>query len=365
MYTQLVREVGKLNFRKMKNFVVVASVFFTVGVSNAQFEEINGGPVNVQEGGVVDGVYIQEHIPTKRLIPYEYVREADVIWSKRVWSYIDLREKVNHPLYYPLDKYQDSVWVKNATRWSLWTVIKHHILSGDLTLFEPRNPADFFEVMPPDGDQFKYPLRPQPGLNYYTDKTYHDAVESYLNVLGEKTFEPVASLLTGEDSVIVDPFTGVETTVTQEVQKKARILSEHIVQYRLKEDWFFDKERSLLDVRILGIAPVIYKGGVVEDVKNNPGPIESSAGYQILFWLYFPHCRFVFNNYFVYNDANDAQWMSFDDLFWKRRFASVMYKESNVYERKIETYKTGVDALMESEKIKEEIRTIEHDVWSF
>jgi hypothetical protein len=240
-------------------------------------------------------------------------------------------------------------------------VIKHHVLNGDLTVFEPRNPADFFEVLPPDGDQFKYPLRPQPGLNYITDKNYRDAVDGYLNVLGDKTFEPVASKLTGEDSVIVDPFTGMETTVTEEVQKKARILSEHIVQYRLKEDWFFDKERSVLDVRILGIAPVIYEGGAVDGYAGS----KEGGKYKILFWLYFPHCRFVFNNYFVYNDANDAQWMSFDDLFWKRRFTSIMYKESNVYDRRIESYRTGVDALWESEKIKEEIRTVEHDVWSF
>ena len=78
----------------MKNFFVVALLFSSVSVVNAQFEEINGGPVNVPSEGVVDGVYIQEHIPTKRLIPYEYVREADVIWSKRVWSFIDLREKM-------------------------------------------------------------------------------------------------------------------------------------------------------------------------------------------------------------------------------------------------------------------------------
>ena len=84
-----------------------------------------------------------------------------------------------------------------------------------------------------------------------------------------------------------------------------------------------------------------------------------------MFWLYFPHCRFVFNNYFVYNAKNDAQWMSFDDLFWKRRFSAVAYKESNTYDRDIETYRSGVDALYESERIKTEIRNIEHDVWSF
>jgi len=128
-----------------------------------------------------------------------------------------------------------------------------------------------------------------------------------------------------------------------------------VIQYRVKEDWFFDKERSVLDVRILAIAPVVYS-------KDEQGQIQ---GMKELFWLYFPHCRFVLNNYFVYNDKNDAQWMSFDDLFWKRRFTSVMYKESNVFDRKMEAYKTGVDALFEAEKVKEEIRTIEHDVWTF
>jgi hypothetical protein len=83
------------------------------------------------------------------------------------------------------------------------------------------------------------------------------------------------------------------------------------------------------------------------------------------YWLYFPHCRYILNNYFVYNEQNDAQWMSFDDLFWKRQFNSTIYKESNVFDRTIDSYRTGVDALMESEKITEEIRLFEHDVWHF
>ncbi len=337
----------------MKYFLILAVSISFFGKVNAQLEEINGGPVNVQPGGVVDGVYIQEHIPTKKMIPYEHVREADVVWSKRVWSFIDLREKINHPLYYPFDFYVDSNWVKNSSRWSLWTVIKHHILNGDLTVFEPKNPYDVFGLGVWDGDQFKYPLVPQPGLNYYSDNNYRSSIDGYLNVLGEGRYESVKNSI-GEDSVTYDPFTGEEVSPAPIfVQDKSPILSEHIVQYRLKEDWFFDKERSVLDVRILGIAPVIY------DATKEGGK------YKELFWLYFPHCRFVFNNYFAYNDQNDAQWMSFDDLFWKRRFSSVMYKESNVYDRKIDTYKAGVDALFEAEKIKEEIRTLEHDVWSF
>jgi gliding motility associated protien GldN len=337
----------------MKYFLILAVSVSFMGNVNAQLEEINGGPVNVQPGGVVDGVYIQEHIPTKKMIPYEHVREADVVWSKRVWSFIDLREKINHPLYYPFDFYVDSNWVKNSSRWSLWTVIKHHVLNGDLTVFEPKNPYDVFGLGVWDGDQFKYPLVPQPGLNYYSDNNYKSSIDGYLNVLGEGRYESVKNSI-GEDSVTYDPFTGEEVSPAPIfVQDKSPILSEHIVQYRLKEDWFFDKERSVLDVRILGIAPVIYEA------------TKEGGKYKELFWLYFPHCRYVFNNYFSYNDQNDAQWMSFDDLFWKRRFSSVMYKESNVYDRKIDTYKAGVDALFEAEKIKEEIRTLEHDVWSF
>jgi len=57
--------------------------------------------------------------------------------------------------------------------------------------------------------------------------------------------------------------------------------------------------------------------------------------------------------------------MSFDDLFWKRKFNAVAYKKSNNYDRNIETYRSGLDALYEAEKINNDIRNIEHDVWSF
>ena len=116
----------------MKSLFFSTALFLFAGTSIAQ-PEINGGPVNVPADGIVDGVFIQEHIPTKRMIPYEFVREADVIWSRRVWESVDLREKMNHPLYFPFDEYDASNhWVKNSSRWSLWTILKTHILNGDL-----------------------------------------------------------------------------------------------------------------------------------------------------------------------------------------------------------------------------------------
>ncbi len=343
----------------MKSLFVVAGLSLISLNVLAQPEDINGGPVNVPTEGIVDGVFIQQHIPTKRMIPYEYVREADVIWSKRVWQYIDMREKINLPMYFPRDDFRaDGTWVKNANRWSLWTVIRHHVLAGNIRLFSPYDPITKGVGSAWDGDQLKYPVDPtQPGLNYYSDSLYREEVFYYFGTLSK---DPNAQPLTDEfGDPIVDSFPDGTTAYRYPPADTNWFKTEDIVQYRMKEDWFFDKERSVLDVRIIAIAPVI------QEINTDGNGNKSFGRMRELFWLYFPHCRFVFNNYFVYNDQNDAQWMSFDDLFWKRRFSSVIYKESNTFDRNVESYRMGADALMEAEKIKEEIRTIEHDVWSF
>lgn len=330
----------------MKSLIASVVSVMAGGLMFAQVD-INGGPINNPSPNVIDGVYIQQHIPTKRMIPYEHVREADVIWSNRVWRAIDMREKINHSMYFPFDEYDaDNNWVRHSTRWSLWTVIKTHVLNGDLTVYSPYNPLAFFIK---DGDSFKYPIVPPPGKNYYTDSLFRDQLFYYLGTLGPESDLPLVDIY-GDDSL------DINGNYVYPPRDTNWVLSKDVVQYRVKEDWFFDKERSVMDVRILGLCPVTY------DTDPNTGSI---SGMKELFWLYFPQCRFVFNNYFVFNTHNDAQWFSFDDLFWKRQFNSTIYKESNVYDRKVETFKAGVDALYESQRITENMRMIEHDVWDF
>ena len=169
------------------------------------------------------------------------------------------------------------------------------------------------------------------------------------------------------------------------------IKSQDITAYNIKEDWFFDKERSMLDKRIICIAPVgrfIYDDE--ENNKNNPdytevdrfksflginraGEIVDASGEPNqeqfieleMFWLYFPQLRHVMVNYYVYNDQNDAYRMSYDDLFWKRMFSARMYKKTDQYDRSVEDYRYGVDALYEAEKFKETMRTWETDLWNY
>lgn len=79
---------------------------------------------------VLDGAYIKEHTKTKRVVPYTHIREADVMWARRVWRTIDLREKVNHPLYFPTEPIND--------RKSLFDVIRQGLLvDGSITAYDP------------------------------------------------------------------------------------------------------------------------------------------------------------------------------------------------------------------------------------
>lgn len=310
---------------KIINKITTLQTIALLSVSSA-FGQLPSTGVST-ESGVLDGVYVQEHIPTKKVIQYTHLREADVMWAKRVWRRIDIRQKMNHPLFFPEEPISD--------RMSLWDVIKYGVLEeGSLTIYDLDISAD---------DQFRFPVKPTNGN--INDPAYRERLMSFFGstVQIPEGYDEDGNPLT--DDVTGDP---LMKDTTQEYETR------EIIGYEIKEDWFFDKQRSVMDVRIIGISPLIYGRNPVTD---------EIVQYKNLFWLYFPECRYVFQNFFVYNPQNDAMRMSFDDLFWKRQFESYIKKESNVFDRKINPTWDGIDALLESEKIKEEMFIIEHDLW--
>jgi gliding motility associated protien GldN len=341
--------------------------------------------------GVVDGVYTKKDVLVKkRPIPYEFVRENDYIWGKRTWSYIDLREKFNHPLYYPhekLDSATGKVELFNQGRYSLYLILSQAVRNQEVWGFydnKPKDPGALIFKDITDGDGFQYPCRS--GKDYESDalelisdftvsgknektngmdpstgdplKVYHKkgfptetkkGLEGVVDVFdpNSETQDPLeAELMPGTTEPFVVDFRIVTPAFWQ---------PEQIIKYVLKEDWFFDKERSVMDVRIIGLAPVVY-----DKAREEMGNPE-----RILFWVYFPQARDVLKNYYAYDTKNTVGGNTFDHVFMSRRFNSVIYKESTLYDRKIEDYRFGADALYESEKVKNDIRTVEHDVWNF
>ena len=100
--------------------------------------------------------------------------------------------------------------------------------------------------------------------------------------------------------------------------------------------------------------------------RNDDGTFSSDIFYDFTFWIYFPEYRDLLAKYEVFNQFNNSNNISFDDLFMQRRFSSFIYAEANVYDnRKIVDYSTGDDALYEAEKIKQQLFEVEHDLWEW
>lgn len=276
--------------------ILFSAVLFLAAVS------MKAQPGVFQPGDYRDGIYDKENAVNRRFIPYTFLREADVAWEKRTWRELDMREKQNHQLYYPTDPV--------VSRISYLQLLTKYILSGQIIAF-----AD---------EEFLIPVE----LAGIRDKI------KKCDSLAQESFLPDGTPVT------TNVFACDSTWMFKEFRK-----------IRLKEDWFFDKQKSVLEVRIIGMGIFTY-----DEEKEAP---------KEQFWVYFPACRPFFAKHEVYNWKNDAERRTFEDIFWKRQFASIVTKETNVYDRAIMEYAKGIDALLESDRIKNDIFRWEHDLWHF
>jgi len=250
------------------------------------------------------GDIYQKSIENSEAIPYPFLREADVPWSRRVWRLIDMREKMNHTLYYPLTERADG-------RKNLISIILGEVKAGNLNAYDP----DAMNV----------------------SVTYSDIERS---------------MGAGADTIQVPDMQGVmrDTVIYYEPNPA------DIKQLMVLEEWFFDKKHSSIEVRIIGLSPI--------RVFFDP-QLDRMSRVQ-LFWIKYEDFRDTFARHEAFNRFNDAQRLSFDDLFLQRRFSGTVYAESNVYDdRLINQYKVGKSALYEAERIESELRTFENDLWEY
>jgi len=236
-------------------------------------------------------------------IPYGYVDDRDIMWSKVVWEFVDLNQKINLPYYFPIDTTSIS-----SDRRSLFDTLIKGIRQG--------------KIKEAYTDSF------------FTSKITQDEIETRLvNIRDENGY--------------VDTF---------------NLQTEDVAGYMLKGMWYFDKRQGEMKYRLLALAPM-GKDVQTLGVEN----IEDDNLYE-LFWIFFPDAREVLHDSKVFNPMNAAQPISYDHLLNARRFNSVIVREENIYgNRAIEDYIRGnsLFQLLEANKIKEDIRNREIDMWNY
>jgi gliding motility associated protien GldN len=258
---------------------------------------------------VIEGAYTKRTTLDRKPAPLPTVREADVIWSRTIWRMIDLREKANQHFYYPTNEMQG--------RSNLVSVLLKGIEGKTITAFDASI----------TGDEFKTPI------NYSQVKLqFGDTIK---------------------ESTKVDLNTGEE----QKVATKTDISTVDVKLLEIKEIWYFDKQKSTMQVRILGICPtMMFK----KDPKDNAYVLKR------LFWVNYPEIRQLLAKNESLNGFNGARSLSFDDLFLTRRFDGFIVKEENTYDnRSIEQYAKGDYAAKESDRIKNSIFNYEQDLWEY
>lgn len=286
--------------------IMIFSIVFSV---KAQDNLLNAEKVS--EIGLVSQARLDSE--DDKPIPYGYISDRDVLWSKVVWEYIDLKQKINLPYYYPTDTTRTS-----RDRRSLFDTLLGGIKKGEIT-----------EVYVDA---------------YFTEKK--DDLDDF-----DKNFMRFDEVRDEDlDSVVqIDTFS---------------IKSVDIKGYMLKGIWYFDKRQGELKHRILGVAPM----GPDLAIIGKEDMIDDGDSEYPLFWIFYPDARETLHKSKVFNAKNSARPISYDNLLNARRFNSVIVKEENIYnDRSIKDYVRGnsLFQLLEANRIKENIRDREMDMWNY
>ena len=279
----------------------------------------------------MNNVYDKIQHQQRKKVPLSPLREADVMWSRKIWREIDLRQPINFPLYYPQERDKK----ETVDRDNLFTV-----------LYKAATNQGEFSIRAFDAsfdDEFQRELSME---------------ELKLMIEGQKEYQ-IAKDTYGEDSLDVNgqQVYKIDENGEQAYSMENALNQSDIKKWRIKEQWFFDKQRSVLDVRIIGLMPIAND-------RNEDGVL--NGGVRPICWFYFPECREVLKNNQAFNLVkNEGENKTFEDIFQKRMFSSIIIKEGNVYDRLIKDYMMGLDAILEAERIKSEIFNFEHDLWEY
>ncbi|MFY0603850.1 MAG: gliding motility protein GldN [Flavobacteriaceae bacterium] len=282
-----------------KHIYIVIVALLTTGYISAQANLLNAKKVDEIGKKSKERKAADNDAP----LAYGYIDDRDILWSKVVWEYIDLNQKINLPYYYPID----TANISNDRR-SLFDTLLKGIKSGKI--------KDVYTD------------------SFFTSKvTEKDIKEKLVN--------------TRRNGDYVDTF---------------NIQTRDIEAYMIKGIWYFDKRQGELKYRLLGLAPMgkdVLTLGVQE--------IEDNELYELFWIFFpnardVLHNAKVFN---PKNASNPISYDHM--LNARRFNSVIIREENIYGNRKISDYIRGnsLFQLLEARKIKDDIRNKEMDMWNY
>jgi gliding motility associated protien GldN len=281
-------------------------------------------------------------------LAYGYVHDRDVLMGKTTWEIIDLDERINFPLYYPIDTANIG-----SDRRSLFSVLLKGIKDGKITEIYSDSYFNTKKTLKDMASSFTYTDTLQSGI----DEMNSNGIENYKS----RVVPEIVKKDKKGKVISVTPSTTVAASKVLDPQyiNKQDLTPGDVTGYKIKGFWYFDKRQGELKYRLLGLCPVAPEAK--ERNAENPDLIE-------MFWVYFPTVRDLLHDAKSFNNRNSAMPIDFDHILNSRRFNAVMYQEENVQgDRTIEAYMKDNSQmqLLESERIKDKIRDFEQDMWCY
>lgn len=297
----------------LKRNVVICLMFLSSSLLIAQSNLLNAKtPADIGKK-----TEIQKYADNEKPLEYGYIDDRDILWQKTIWEYVDLNERINLVYYYPTERTGNS---KN--RLSLFDTLLDGIKKGEIT--------EIYDD------------------SYFNNKLKASEISQKLQKI-DTTNAGYEELNAGNKDI-------------SQYVDRIQLTSADIEAYKIKGVWYFDKRQGELKYRILAIAPV------APDVQTM-GVEELSYDEKLpLFWVWYPDARKTLFKMKVFNPRNAAQPISFDHLLNAKRYASIIYKEENVYgDREVKDYvkNNSLFQVLESKRIKEEIRNKELNMWNY
>lgn len=316
----------------MKKIILIHFVLLTV-ISQAFAQKEDIFPFFDASGNVA--LQTQEMKSLADTIATINHRRDDIVWSRIVYRVIDMRDKANNQLYYPI--------VPNSRYKSLLRLILEIAAKDSIKAYEKKD-----EDIQPAWE--KEPIPSSKLGEYFVDCDW-DSVE----VKVKKTPLFVKDKLTNK--LTVNDY-GYSAYATRQVK------------FLVQEIVFFNKHYSRMYTKTIAIAPIytysemnvtkLNTGGITKTPENIWNYFQSS----VVCWFLYDKLRPFLVRQLLIPNGNESQRFTYDDFFTQRLYNSYILGDSNMFDKVLlRTYSDPTSLRREQKRIEDEIMDIEQDVW--